>query len=151
MQLCDHTSVGVLVFRDDKLLLIDRKRPPFGFAAPAGHVDDHGNPNDTEEERYEKAAVAELKEETGLIATSLTLVAEGRKDTPCRRGGAWHYWRIYRAETTGDLQLSDEETHGHLWCSKEQIKELLAGKPVRIEGKEAYLEPVWREWLSELP
>ncbi|HEY4488908.1 MAG TPA: NUDIX domain-containing protein [Candidatus Paceibacterota bacterium] len=151
MQPCDHSSVGVLVYRDGRLLLIDRKRPPFGLAAPAGHVDDHGDSGDTEEERYKKAAIAELGEETGLTTLSLELVTEGRRDNPCRRGSTWHYWRIYRAKTSGELNLSEEETQGHLWCNEQQMKELLAGKPILIDEKEASLEPVWREWFSELP
>ena len=36
---CDHTSVGILVWKDSKLLLIERKNFQFGFAPPAGHLD----------------------------------------------------------------------------------------------------------------
>jgi len=36
---CDHTGVGIHVWRNGKLLLIERKKFPFGFAPPAGHVD----------------------------------------------------------------------------------------------------------------
>ena len=36
---CDHTSVGMLVWKNKKILLIERKKAPFGFAPPAGHVD----------------------------------------------------------------------------------------------------------------
>ena len=53
---CDHTSVGILVWKEEKLLLIERKNFPFGFAPPAGHLD-----GDT----YEEAAKRELLEETG--------------------------------------------------------------------------------------
>ena len=84
MKKCDHKSVGILVMRDGKLLLIERKKPPFGFAPPAGHIDEHGG--------FEEAAINELKEEVGLDVLSLKLAAEGRKENPCRRGSAWHYW-----------------------------------------------------------
>lgn len=150
-QSCDHTSVGVLVFRDGKLLIINRKRPPLGLAAPAGHVDKHGNPGDPESSRFEMAARNELEEETGLQATSLTLIGEGRKENPCRRpDGTWHYWRIYRAEAAGELKPSSEETQGHLWCTREQMAELLAGKSIAMSRGEAGLEPVWRDWFTEL-
>ncbi len=148
---CDHTSVGIIVFRVGELLIIDRKRPPFGLAAPAGHVDKHGNIDDPEEAQFERAAIEELEEETGLVATSLTLIGEGRKDNPCRRsGGSWHYWRIYRAETTGDLRPSTEETRGCFWCSYEQMRLLLDGKTIQMSYGEASLEPVWREWFLRL-
>ena len=148
---CDHTSVGVLVFRDKKLLIIDRRRPPLGLAAPAGHVDKHGNPDDSKEKQYEKAAIEELREEAGLKATSLKLIAEGRKENPCRRpGGSWHHWCIYSAEAVGELKPNTEETRGHFWCSREQMEGLLAGTPVQMERGAAGLEPVWRDWFAEV-
>ena len=84
-KVCDHTSVGILVFHEKQLLLIDRKKPPFGLAAPAGHVDAHGSESESEETQYLAAAKAELQEEAGLKAkaTDLKLVAEGRKDNHC--------------------------------------------------------------------
>ena len=148
---CDHTSVGILVFRDGKLLIIDRKRPPLGLAAPAGHVDKHGNLGDSEEKQYEQAAINELKEEVGLDAVSLTLIDEGRMENPCRRsGGDWHYWRIYLAEAGGELEPSTEETKGHLWCSKEQVASLLNKELIMMGHGEIGLEPVWRDWFTRI-
>ena len=148
---CDHTSVGVLVFRDTKLLLIDRKRPPFGLAAPAGHVDSHGEVGALESVRFEQAAKEELQEETGLTATRLTLVGEGRKENVCRRNdGAWHYWRIYEAEAVGELAPSIDETNGAFWCARDQMQHLLDGKTIRMPYGEVALEPIWKEWFDEL-
>jgi 8-oxo-dGTP diphosphatase len=45
-------------FEKDKLVLIKRKNPPYGWALPGGFVD--------EGESYEHAAVREAKEETSL-------------------------------------------------------------------------------------
>jgi ADP-ribose pyrophosphatase YjhB (NUDIX family) len=102
---CDHTSVGVLVWHGESLLLIERKNFPFGFAPPAGHVDDHGS--------YEEAARIELEEEVGLHATSISLVIEGRKQNPCRRvGGNWHYWKVFEATVDGQLERFPI-THDH--------------------------------------
>ena len=150
-QECDHTSVGMLVWRVGRLLLIERRRPPYGYAPPAGHVDDR--------QSFEAAARAELEEEVGLRAESLKLLVEGRKDNPCRRvNGTWHYWRIYLAEASGDVKPSQTETKRFLWCSvscltalKTRTDQYLAGEIdeatwVRAPG----LEPVWREWLSHL-
>ncbi len=99
----------------------------------------------------EKAAKAELQEEAGLVATSLICIAEGRKENPCRReGGTWHYWRIYKANADGELKPSTEETRGSFWCTREQMRDMLDGKAIRMPHGEAGLEPVWREWFSEL-
>ena len=76
-KVCDHTSVGIMVWRGDKLLLIERAKFPKGFAVPAGHVDGDAT--------YEDSAKRELKEEVGLDAMGLRLIAEGRKENPCRR------------------------------------------------------------------
>lgn len=65
-KLCDNKSVGMIVWRNDKLLLIERKKPPFGFAPPAGHVDD--------DKSFEVAAKRELKEEVGLDTDNLELL-----------------------------------------------------------------------------
>ena len=62
---CDNTSVGMIVRNDkDELLLIERKNEPYGFAPPAGHVDDHGS--------FEDAARAELEEEVGSVKFRLS-------------------------------------------------------------------------------
>ncbi|NQV00584.1 MAG: NUDIX hydrolase, partial [Parcubacteria group bacterium] len=91
---CDNKSVGMLVWRDEKLLLIERKKQPFGFAPPAGHLD--------EDNSFEHSAERELKEEVGLDSKSIELLVEGRKENPCRReGGSWHYWKIYKIEAGG--------------------------------------------------
>ncbi|MBI5358165.1 NUDIX domain-containing protein [Candidatus Amesbacteria bacterium] len=39
-----HYSVGALIKRSDKYLLIDRAIPPFGFAGIAGHIDENETP-----------------------------------------------------------------------------------------------------------
>jgi len=93
---CDHKCVGMLAWKDSKLLLIERKKFPFGFAPPAGHCDE-------DNDDFEKAAKRELLEEVGLEAQNLELAAEGRKETPCRReNGTWHYWKIYQVEAEGE-------------------------------------------------
>lgn len=148
---CDHTSVGILVWNRGALLLIQRARPPFGFAPPAGHVD-----NDPS---YEDAARRELKEETGLDAISLTLVAEGRKSNPCRRPhGTWHYWKIYKAMYKGALRLNIDEATLARWVHKDALgmlagrtREFLLGGISDSEWQQnPGIEPVWYEWLQEI-
>jgi len=148
---CDNKSVGMLVWQENKLLLIERKKPPFGFAPPAGHVEDKGS--------FEDAAKEELKEEVGLTLTKITFMAEGKKNNPCRReGGAWHYWKVYETETKGKLKPGKDEIKQAGWYSKGQINILVKRTEDYLDGKideqewenSPGIEPVWREWFKKL-
>ncbi len=116
-KICDHTSVGMMVWKEGKLLLIERAKFPFGFAVPAGHVDEDTN--------FEDSASRELEEEVGLKATNLKLLLDERKENICRReGGTWHHWKVYEAEVTGELNRSEDETKKADFYTIDQIKEL---------------------------
>ena len=141
----------MLVWQDNSLLLIERKKPPFGFAPPAGHID--------EDNSFEESAKRELNEEVGLEAQNIKLLIEGRKENPCRReGGSWHYWKIYQIEATGEIKRSEDETKQAVFYKKDDLV-LLASKTEKyLRGdieqsdweKSPGLEPVWHEWLKEL-
>ncbi len=72
---CPHCSKEIAVYRnpvptvdiiievDDRIVLIERKNPPYGWALPGGFVD-YG-------ESFELAAVREAEEETGLAVRGL--------------------------------------------------------------------------------
>ncbi len=148
---CNHTSVGMIVRKNDEILLIERKVPPFGFAPPAGHVDD--------KEKFEDAAVRELKEEVGLDIKSIRLLIEGRKENRCSRPkGDWHFWRIYEIEGKGEVRRSKRETKQAGWYDNEELKFLsartesyLAGDISEDEWRDGPgIEPVWLEWFREL-
>ena len=148
---CDHTSVGMLVYDQDKLLLIERRNPPYGFAPPAGHVDDDSS--------FEDAARRELREEVGLDTTDITLVIEGRKKNTCKRvGGKWHYWRIYEVKTQGDVQRSLGETKQVNWYDAKQIAALSSRTKLYREQQVSDedwqqspgIELVWYEWFTDL-
>ena len=108
---CDNKSVGMLVWRDGTLLLIERKKPPFGFAPPAGHIDGDNS--------FEESAKRELQEEVDLRAQNIKLLIEGRKENSCRReGGDWHYWKIYQVEAEGEIKRSEDETKQAIFYKK---------------------------------
>jgi ADP-ribose pyrophosphatase YjhB (NUDIX family) len=148
---CDHTSVGMFVWKDNELLLIERARYPFGFAVPAGHVD-----GDLD---YEESAKRELKEEVGLETDDLELIGEGRKENHCRReDGTWHYWKIYNVKVRGNIERNQDETKQAGWYSKEEIS-LLTEKTEKYNNKDITEEewnqnpgpePVMYEWFKEL-
>lgn len=149
--ICDNKSAGMIIKREEGILLIERKRFPFGFAPPAGHVDDKGS--------FENAAKEEVEEEVGLTPRNIELILEGRKENPCRReGGTWHYWKIYQVEADGEIKRSEDETKQAGWFSVDQInflvqrtKRYLAGEIPEEEWQQSPgLEPVWVEWFKEL-
>lgn len=150
-KICDHTSVGMIVQKDGKILLIERANFPKGFACPAGHVDG--------DETYEISAARELKEEVGLDTTDLQLLIDKRKENPCKReGGTWHHWKIYKTEAAGDVVRSLDETKKAGWYSIDETKALAEKTKQYLKGEiseEAWnenpgLEPVWYEWFQEL-
>lgn len=150
-KVCDNKSVGMIIKKGDNILLIERRKPPFGFAPPAGHVDDKGS--------FDNAARKEAEEEVGLTVKKIDLIAEGRKENHCRReGGSWHYWKIYEVETIGDVKRSQDETKQAGWFSADEIKTLaqrteqyLAGGVPEEEWQQSPgMEPVWVEWFKEL-
>lgn len=148
---CDHKSAGMIVQKDEKILLIERMKFPKGFACPAGHLDEFTS--------FEECAKVELKEEVGLDAKELSLLIEKRMENPCRReGGSWHYWKIFSVRAEGEIERSLSETKQAGWYSNEQIKELAKKTEEYLEGKISEdewntspgLEPVWFEWFKDL-
>jgi 8-oxo-dGTP diphosphatase len=142
----------MIVKNGDKILLIERKKYPFGFAPPAGHVDDG--------EDYDSAAKRELFEEVGIKSDNLTFVTEGRKDNSCRRpNGSWHYWKIYELSVANPtIVRSLDETKQARWCTLQEIRELAKRSKKYSEGqlsdeeweKAPGIELVWYDWLREI-
>jgi ADP-ribose pyrophosphatase YjhB (NUDIX family) len=150
-KICDHTSVGMLVRNEEKILLIERARFPFGYAIPAGHVDG--------DKSFEEAAKRELKEEVGLEPISMQKIYEGRRENPCRReGGSWHLWKIYEVTTEGEVDRSVDETKRANWFTKEEISKLSTRTKEYLEReipedeweKNPGLEPIMYEFFKEL-
>lgn len=151
-RVCDNKSVGIIIKNsEDKLLLIERKKYPFGFAPPAGHVDDHGS--------YEQAVINETREEVGLNVENLNLLSEGRMENPCRReGGSWHFWKVYEVKTSGTIKRSQEETKQIGWFAGTQIDKLAERTRQYINNKISEdewiknpgLEVVWLDWFIKL-
>ena len=113
---CDHMSVGVIA-QDSlgRILLIERKKFPFGWAPPSGHCDGL---------TYPVACFKEFEEETGLTimgAPKPLIPKNPRKYFKCRRSGEYHDWQIFKVEWQGQLRPSPDETKDVKWCSREEI------------------------------
>jgi ADP-ribose pyrophosphatase YjhB (NUDIX family) len=146
---CNNTSVGILVFRDGKLLLIERRRPPYGWAPPAGHVDDG--------ESYIGAARRELFEEVGLVPDEMDLLLTARYDNQCRRpGGDFHHWQVFVATCYGEPIRNEDETRAMRWVNKQELSELSGFTAAHITTNSSPeewrrtpgLEPVWMSILQ---
>jgi len=134
-KICNHTSVGIILTNPQgQILLIDRKRFPLFFACPAGHLEENEQP--------EAGAIREAKEEVGFDVFDLQLVLHKRFDNHCRRqDGTYHEWWVYRADFSGELLASPDETKGVGWYDPLGVKKLQeAGK----------FEPVWQQIFQEL-
>ncbi|MES2970756.1 MAG: NUDIX domain-containing protein [Patescibacteria group bacterium] len=125
-----HFSVGALIVRDNKILLMDRKKPPFGFAGPAGHID--------ENEDVVTALKREVREETGLTIKKYQLADEEFIPwNTCSRGIEGHYIYVYRCETEGQIRSNSSEMKSLKWYDLSELDKLK-------------LEPVWDYWLRKL-
>lgn len=125
-----HYTVGAVIQKDGKYLLIDRAVPPYGFAGIAGHVDDGETAN--------QALVREVKEESGLTVVTHHLLFEERLDWNwCSRGVTGHHWYVYACDVRGTIQKNVRETKSIGWYVPEEMKHLT-------------FEPAWRYWFEKM-
>jgi len=116
-----HETVGALVQRPAGgqllTLLFLRRKFPFQYTVPAGHL----------EVRQPAAEVArELEEETGLTVTDAVPIWPDDPPLlfdPCRRGADWHRWHLFQVTAAGTPRLSEE---GRIigWYRDSEIQEL---------------------------
>ncbi|WP_405728722.1 NUDIX hydrolase [Streptomyces sp. NBC_00028] len=150
---CDHTSVGVLVSSSAGLLVFDRATPPIGIAPVAGHIDQHGSP--------EQAAQVEAAEEVGLTVSHLHLVLETRRSNQCRRrptGPVGHHWWIFKAQASGPLRPSHREVRAPRWIHPTLLQHHALRTAAYAQGhlsgqafeREPGLAPVWVRFFHDL-
>jgi 8-oxo-dGTP pyrophosphatase MutT (NUDIX family) len=143
----------VLITSPAGLLVFERVRPPAGIAPVAGHVDQHGGP--------EQAARAEVAEEVGLVVTSLDLLLTAWRPNRCRRpttGHVGHHWRIYEAQASGPIRPSAPEVRAARWVHPDQLQQFAHRTASYAEGQlgeeefaaQPGMEPVWVRFLHEL-
>ena len=168
---CDNTSVGVIA-KDSKgrILLIERKIFPFGWAPPSGHCDG---------QTYPIACFNEFEEETGLKVVGAprpVTLFKSKKYFKCRRGGEYHNWQIFEVDWKGELKPNRDETKNAEWFTIEEICELaektrnhtgrmralsnpaipasVVSSIIEVLEREWQanpgLEPVWYEFFQEL-
>lgn len=125
-----HYSIGALIKRGNKYLLIDRVKPPPGYAGIAGHID--------EGEEATQALNREVMEETGLkVERQKLLYEEEILWNWCRRGVNVHYWYLFDCEVSGEVKQNFDEEKSIGWYFAGQIRKLK-------------LEEVWEYWFRKL-
>ncbi len=117
-----HISVGALIFKEGKVLLLNRRKYPFKHTIPAGHLDKNEDPD--------KAVIREVREETGLEITDPELITEEKLEDPCRRGADYHYWYLYSKTLEKDVSIElNDEADGHSWIELSDLQEIELTEP----------------------
>lgn len=136
-----HYSAAAIIKLDQGYVLLDRANPPFGFASPAGHID---NEDFEQEDDFDTAAVnalkREVKEETNLdVVCFKKLAQEYIPWNWCSKGVEGHEWFLFEVEVevTGNIKRNERETKSIGVFTKDEIKQLK-------------LEPVWEYWFKKL-
>ncbi len=127
-----HQSVGVLIKNEkSEILMLSRKNYPYGWACPAGHIDQGEGP--------EEAAHREVREETEIILKEIhKLFQEFIPWNECSQGVKGHYWHVYQAKSwLGEIKEKDKEADVIKWVKQGELKKLK-------------LEPVWQYWFQKL-
>ena len=125
-----HYSVGAIIKRDDKYLLIDRTNVSLGFAGLAGHID--------EGEDATQSLKREVKEESGLNVESEKLIGEEMvSNVSCVHGISDHHWYVFECTVSGEVVKDAHEAKSIDWYTKDEIQNLK-------------FEPSWDYWFKKL-
>ena len=149
---CTRKVVGCIIWKGNDLLLQDRLTGAEGLAPSAGHRE--------EGEGVEEAVAREVLEETGLILTGSTLLAEGRRFEHCKRYGSdYHDWSVLEGKVEQyELVLNPFESRNIGWYQPYEVIEAAARTEEYLKQQISEadwqqrpgLEVVWYYWLLEL-
>ena len=107
-------TVDIIIKFEGKILLIQRKNPPHGWALPGGFVD--------YAESLEEAAIREAKEETGL---DVTLTRQFHTYSDPRRDPRQHtITTVYIATGKGTPKAGDDAADIGLFTARELPREM---------------------------
>ena len=99
-------TVDIIIRQGERIVLIERKNPPFGWALPGGFVD-YG-------ESLEQAALREAKEETALELSDLSQFRA--YSDPDRDPRQHNISMVFTAEGAGELCGGDDAAQARLFA-----------------------------------
>lgn len=114
-KICDNKSVGEIIRKDGKIVMIERLNYPEAFALPAGHCDGMS---------FEMSAIKESKEEVGVDIQENKMIWRGDLQNLCKReGGTHHFWEVFEAiKWSGKLKEGDDAKRFFLVTEEELRK-----------------------------
>ncbi len=126
-----HKGVGGIIKNNEgEILMIDRALFPFGWACPAGHIDEGHKP--------EQTLKKEMKEEANIDVIKYNLLIHEFVDwNECSRGVKGHDWYVYEVTRWQGKAKKNNESKDIEWMSVKKIRGLK-------------LEPVWEFWFKKL-
>ena len=103
-----HESVGAIIRAEGDILLLKRRKFPYKYSIPAGHMEDG-------EEAY-LSLLREIEEETGIKISGekRRLAYEGILEDKCRRGADKHKWHLYFIELEEKPEVDGNDEADHL-------------------------------------
>jgi 8-oxo-dGTP pyrophosphatase MutT (NUDIX family) len=113
-----HRSVGAIIINDGQALLLKRRKYPYKYSIPAGHLEEGEDPD--------RAVAREVMEETGIEKPykEFEQIFRGKIDDPCRRGCDIHDWNLYSLELEDRPSTSSNEEAERLeWIDLSEIED----------------------------
>ncbi|MEM2924599.1 MAG: NUDIX hydrolase [Methanocellales archaeon] len=124
-----HVSIGAVITRENRYLLLDRRRYPFCYSIIAGHL--HKN------ETPEMGITREVKEEANLEVKRLKLLYHGIVEGDrCRRGVDIHEWYLFECICHGEPRENSEAKRLE-WVAKEELSKINLCSTIRYLFKQA--------------
>lgn len=110
-----HASTGIILQnKKNEVLLFMRKRYPFLYTIPAGHVEAGEDPK--------AAALRETFEEIGCALPDAELLFEGEiRGDGCVGGADIHFWHVYTAHTNEESFVLNEEGSSLGWFDLQHL------------------------------
>lgn len=131
-----HITVALLLFRDDKMLIIEKSDPAYGnkYSVIAGHLEHGEDPkNAIKREAFEEIFL-DVNEKDFILLNKF----EGLQDT-CRYGVHIHDWHIFTIDKEIDIEtliFDKSEISSLKWI---EMADLEASKHIFTKGSNAML------------